>query len=80
MTTCAVITTGANSLMKSVHDRMPAILTPDSAATWLDPDNRHPEDLLKPFPVEALEMWEVGTAVGNPRNDTPGLVELVRLL
>lgn len=80
LTTCSIITTEANSLMKPIHDRMPVILASDRALTWLDPDNRHPEDLLTPFAAEAMEMWEVGTTVGNPRNDTPELVEPVKLL
>ena len=74
------MTTEANSLMQPVHDRMPVILGPDGVGAWLDPDNRHPEDLLKPFSAEAMEMWEVEASVGNPRNDAPGLIEPVRTL
>lgn len=74
------MTTEANELMRPIHDRMPVILGPDSVTAWLDPGNRHPEHLLKPFASEAMEMWEVGTAVGNPRNDAPNLVEPVTLL
>lgn len=80
LATCAIITTEANSLMQPIHDRMPVILGPDGMAAWLDPDNRHPEELLLPYSAGAMELWEVGAEVGNPRNDTPELVGPVRLL
>lgn len=73
--TCAIVTTDANSLMQPIHDRMPVILDPEGTAAWLDPENRHPEELLKSYPAEAMEAWTVGPAVGNTRNETPGLIE-----
>ena len=75
--TCAIVTTEANSLMKPLHDRMPVILDTQAAGAWLDPENRHPENLLKPFSPEAMEAWQVGSAVGNVRNDVPELIEPV---
>jgi putative SOS response-associated peptidase YedK len=30
--------------------------------------------LLKPFPAEQMESYPVGTAVGNVKNDEPGLL------
>ena len=77
LATCAIVTTEANSLMQPIHDRMPVILTPDDASAWLDPENRHPEALLRPHPAEAMEAWAVGVAVGNVKNDGPELVERV---
>jgi putative SOS response-associated peptidase YedK len=73
--TCAIVTTEANSLMHPIHDRMPVILNPEVAGSWLDPENSHPEALLLQYPAEAMEAWPVGTAVGNIRNDGPDLVE-----
>lgn len=75
--TCAIITTEANSLMQSIHNRMPVILAPQAAGAWLDPGNRHPEDVLVPYPAEAMEAWLVGVAVGNIRNDGPELIHRV---
>jgi putative SOS response-associated peptidase YedK len=36
--TCTIITTTANALMASIHDRMPVILRPEDYARWLDRD------------------------------------------
>lgn len=34
---CCIITTNANTIMESIHDRMPVILTPGHWADWLSP-------------------------------------------
>jgi putative SOS response-associated peptidase YedK len=34
---CTIITTEANVLMSSIHNRMPVILDAEAAAEWLDP-------------------------------------------
>jgi putative SOS response-associated peptidase YedK len=70
----AIVTTAANELMKPLHDRMPVILPAGTFADWLDPSNRHPEDLLKQYPADEMEAWEVGAAVGNVRNEGPALI------
>lgn len=80
LTTCTIITTEANGLMQPIHDRMPVILGADGVTAWLNPDNRHPEELLTPCSPGAMETWHVGSAVGNPRNDFPELVEPVTVL
>ena len=38
--TACIVTTAANALAGSLHDRMPAILEPDDFAAWLDVDGR----------------------------------------
>lgn len=55
METCAIVTAETNNLMQPIHNRMPIILDPEGAAAWLDPENRHPEEKLKPYPAEAVE-------------------------
>lgn len=72
--TAAIVTTEANSLMQPIHDRMPVILPSEAVGAWVDPDNRHPEDLLLPFPPELMEAWPVGSTVGNPRHEGPDLI------
>lgn len=75
--TCAVITTEANELMASIHDRMPVILSPDDYALWLDPAIQSPErlqPLLRPYPSEAMAAHPVSTHVNNPRHDDPRCV------
>jgi putative SOS response-associated peptidase YedK len=75
--TCAIVTTEANSLMQPIHNRMPVILDPEAARAWLDPENKHPDALLLPYPTEAMEAWQVGNAVGNIHNDGSELIERV---
>lgn len=43
--------------------------------TWLDPENKRPEDLLQEFPAVLMEAWSVGSAVENVKNDSPELIE-----
>jgi putative SOS response-associated peptidase YedK len=76
--TCTIITTSANKLMGSVHERMPVILPPEAWDAWLDPDNTDTEqlaELLRPAPEEMLTLWPVDPAVGNVRNNRPELQE-----
>jgi putative SOS response-associated peptidase YedK len=75
--TCTILTTTANQLMASVHQRMPVILPPEAWDAWLDPDNHDLEQLaalLVPAPEELLTLWPVDPAVGNPRNNRPELL------
>ena len=75
---CAILTTDASPLLRSIHPRMPVILPQASQALWLDPTLRDPEflqALLTPLPDAELAVWEVGRAVGNPRNNGPQLSE-----
>ncbi len=61
--TCTIITTGANELIKPVHDRMPVIIPKESESAWLDPENRDREllqSLLAPCPAEKMEKLAGG--------------------
>ena len=74
--TCTILTTSANQLMGSVHERMPVILPPDAWDAWLDPANTDAAQLatlLQPAPEELLAVWPVDPAVGNVRNNRPEL-------
>ncbi len=75
---CAIITTAPNALMKNIYDRMPVILAPGDYATWLNPDNQATaelQQLLRPYPAEAMAAHPVSTRVNTPRHDDPALVE-----
>lgn len=70
--TCTIITTEPNSLMATVHNRMPVILRAEAIPDWLDGSPRAPEklsSLLQPFPAEKMELYPVSMAVNNPAND-----------
>jgi putative SOS response-associated peptidase YedK len=72
----AIITTGANDLLKPLHDRMPVLLPTESWAAWLGETAATEQELkamLKPFPGAAMAFWPVDRRVGNVRNDSPDL-------
>jgi len=73
-----ILTTEPNSVVGTVHDRMPVILQKEDEKKWLDPDIQEPEHLfplLKQYPAKEMEEWEVGSEARNPRNDYPELIE-----
>lgn len=75
-----LITTAANATMQPVHDRMPAILTPQQWTTWLDPSNHDLAELttmLDGGPTDLLTMQAVSTDVNNVRNNRADLIEPV---
>jgi len=75
--TCTIITTTANGNMAPIHDRMPVILAPGDYAAWLEPGTgaARLKALLRPCPEDFLRVFPVGLAVGNVRNEGPGLME-----
>ena len=75
-----IVTGAANDLCRPIHDRMPVILPSESWAVWLGEDEvtqRQLLSLLQASPAELIRVYPVGTAVGNVRNDEPGLLESV---
>lgn len=72
-----LITTTANSFLRPVHDRMPAVVEPEDFDRWLDPAMAPSDvqDLIRPAREDLLISEAVSPRVGNPRNDDPGLIE-----
>ncbi len=80
LSTCTIITTGPNTLMAPIHDRMPVILSPQGQDVWLRPEPQEPAvllPLLVPFGEDALDAYEVARVVNSPSNDVPACVERV---
>ena len=74
--TACIITTTANRLMSSVHDRMPAILPREAFSLWLDSDGVEAATataLLRPAPEGALELVPIGNGVNRVANDDPSV-------
>ena len=71
-----IITVPANSLVKKIHDRMPAILFEDEERYWIDKDMPHVEagKLLKPFPSKLIYAYPVSSKINNVRNNSPDLI------
>lgn len=75
-----IITTEPNAVVGEVHHRMPVILSKEDEDTWLNPDIVEPEHLLpllKPYPADEMEEWQVSNAAKNPRNEGAELIKPV---
>ncbi len=72
---CTIIVTEANQSIRSVHERMPVIVSPGDYGFWLDPasDRDALRALLAPF-ADALEIYPVSRKVNNPRSQGPDLL------
>jgi putative SOS response-associated peptidase YedK len=78
--TCSILTTEANSFMKTIHERMPVILPREEYATWLAADEQPPavlKGMLKPYDPDQMTAYAVSRAVNKPINDTPETIEPV---
>jgi putative SOS response-associated peptidase YedK len=75
----AVITRDAHVAPGEVHDRMPACLTPEGYAAWLD-EASTPDDLVRLLDresvevAEVLEHYEVSRDANSVRNNGPQLI------
>jgi putative SOS response-associated peptidase YedK len=74
--TFTIITTAANKITSSIHERMPAILTPEGESIWMNNDKSVAEhlSLLLPYPDHAVECFTVSNLVNSVQNDNPQLV------
>jgi len=73
-----IITTEPNSLMATLHNRMPVILASDAYTQWIDPAPQKPESLqplLRPFAADQLTAHPVSTLVNSPAIDRPELIQ-----
>jgi putative SOS response-associated peptidase YedK len=77
---CTIITTEPNTLMTSIHNRMPVILSRDAEAVWLDRTVEDAQELLPllvPYAAKVMDAYAVSPLVNSPRNDTPACIEPV---
>ena len=77
---CTIITVPANQLISPIHDRMPAILTPEQEDIWLDREEQDGEELqklLQSFGSDKMEYYPVSPIIGNFRNDFPACIARV---
>lgn len=67
-----ILTTTPNDLVVRIHDRMPVILNPATAAKWIDEDSMGEAEfaaLMSSYPAAEMEAWPVAQLVNSPRND-----------
>ena len=77
---CAIVTTTANELMATIHDRMPVILSPSDFDPWLDPDFKDQDrllEMLRPYPAIKMTAYTVGTMVNDPTNETKKCIKAI---
>lgn len=75
--TCTIITTGANEVLKPVHDRMPVILKAENYDEWLDVkenDTKKLQKFLLPYPSDEMDLHPVSRSVNIPDSDTPDMI------
>jgi putative SOS response-associated peptidase YedK len=75
---CTIITTQPNSLLETIHNRMPVILPPDAYQEWLVTEDRQPSQLdrlLVPYPAAEMTAFPVSKLVNRPEVETPELVK-----
>lgn len=72
-----IIVTDAARRLRTMHDRMPVILSPEGAEVWLDLDEHDTSRLkllLAPYAPPELEAYRVSTRVNNAKTDEPDLI------
>ena len=73
--TYTIVTTEPNEMLAQVHNRMPVVLNDSNALDWLKGDEiEHAFSLLKPFPADLMDGYEVSKLVNSPVNDTPDCI------
>jgi putative SOS response-associated peptidase YedK len=76
--TCSILTTEANDVLSTVHDRMPVILHRETYDLWLDDDVRKQDlrkELLRPFPASEMTAYPVSTSINSPYQQGEELVQ-----
>ena len=71
---CTILTTAANTLMRPIHHRMPAILPPADWKFWLDLPPKKADllqEMLKPAPAGELLTHRVSRQVNHAEFDRP---------
>jgi putative SOS response-associated peptidase YedK len=79
---CTIITITSNDLIAPLHDRMPVILHEDDWPKWLGKEPATVAELkalLRTYPSQDMELWPVGSRIGNVRNNDPDLLTPVEV-
>ena len=75
MQTVAIVTTGANGPMSTIHHRMPVVLAPQDMPLWLGENGKGAARLMRAAPDDALVWHRVSKAVNSNRATGPALIE-----
>jgi putative SOS response-associated peptidase YedK len=72
-----ILTCAANSMLATIHDRMPVILSDRDADDWINPSAKKPyslKRLLKPTGEDVLLVHSASPLVNSVRNEGPQLL------
>ncbi len=73
---CCIVTTDANSEMKPVHNRMPALIPQEAMQDWIcSEDNAVIDALIQPAADNSLAVVEVSRYVNNAGNEGERCIE-----
>jgi putative SOS response-associated peptidase YedK len=76
--TVTVVTTEPNAVVEPLHHRMAVLLDEAGSETWLsDADPETHRSVLGPAPAEELTAYPISSAVNDPSNDYPEIIEEV---
>lgn len=76
LNTFSIITTAPNSLMKTIHNRMPVILNKNDEKAWLfENDPSFLKTLLQPAESDIMNAYQISSKVNSPANNSPELIE-----
>jgi len=72
-----IVTKEAQGNLKNLHDRMPAILSPQSKEAWLSPeiDLHSAQQILNQTAAEKIDFFPVSTLVNKPVNNSKECIE-----
>jgi len=78
--TFTIVTTNANEIVGTIHDRMPVIFNREEEIMWLDPivDYHLVNQYLLPYSEKDMEIYPISTLVNSPKNDTADIVKPYR--
>ena len=77
LTTCAIVTTGANETMSKIHHRMPVVLRAEDWPLWLGEAGKGAATLMTAAAEGALAFHRVDRAVNSNRASGPALIEAI---
>jgi len=78
---CVHITMPANELLAEIHNtgniphRMPAILRAENREAWLTGTPEEARAVLRQYPPDLMDAYEVSTSVTAVKNSSPDLIE-----
>lgn len=77
--TFTIITTSANEIVGTIHDRMPVIFTPEEERKWIDPllDFQEVHQHLLSYAGNDMVIYPISTLVNSPRNDSAEIIKSV---